>query len=318
MKEDFDNLLYKIKNNTSPEFQDAYINAEKENTKSKYWFWSLAIIIDLLVGIKLFSFTKSLGILGILFLLVPIFIIDIILYAIINACFSKNRKAYSKLFKSNVIKKLLDNFYNNVNFLPNNQMPSRIYDEAKYNEYYNEYSSDDYMEGLLNDKHLIKMAEVHTVDVETTTDSDGNTTTTRTTKFHGLFAKIEMEKSINSELLIRRNHSISKKNRLDMDSQEFEKLFDVSATNQIIGMQLLTHDIMELLVSFKKMTGIEYDVSIYGNTLYLRFHTGSMFEFMSFKKGAFDEKMLKKYYDVLDFTYTLSNMLIDLIEKTEI
>lgn len=318
MREDFDSLLFKIKNNTSPEFQDAYLNAQKEQTKSRYWFLGLTIIIDLFLGIKLFSFVKSIGIPGILFLLVPIFIIDTILYAIINFCFSKNRKNYSKLFKANVIKKLLDNFYNNVNYLPEKEMPRATYDEAKYNEYYNRYSSDDYMEALLNDKYLVKMAEVHTVDVETHTDSEGHTTTTETTKFHGLFTKIQMEKSINSNLLVFGNHRFSKKSRLEMDSQEFEKLFDVSATNQIIGMQLLTHDVMELLVSFKKMTGIHYDIAIYDNIMYLRFHTGSMFEFMSFKKGAFDEKTLKKYYDVLDFTYTLSNMLIDLIEKTEI
>ena len=318
MREDFDSLLFKIKNNTSPEFQEAFINAKKEDEKAKYWFWSLAVVIDALIIIKIFRSVKSLPFMGFLFLLVPVLMIDIILSLIINACFSKHKKAYSKLFKSNIIKKLLENYYNNVNYLPNQIMPQAIYNEAKYNEYYNSYSSDDYMEALLNEKYLIKMAEVHTIDVETHTDSEGHTTTTETTKFHGLFTKIQMEKSINSDLLIRKNHSIANKKRMDMDSQEFEKLFDVSATNQIIGMQLLTHDVMELLVSFKKMTDINYDITIYNNVMYLRFHTGSMFEFKSFKKGAFDEKMLKKYYDVLDFTYTLSNMLIDLIEKTEI
>ena len=83
-------------------------------------------------------------------------------------------------------------------------------------------------------------------------------------------------------------------------------------------MQLLTHDIMELLVSFKKSTGINYDISIYDDIMFLRFHTGTMFEFKSFKKGAFDETMLRRYYNVLDFTYTLSHMIIDLIKKTEI
>ena len=197
-------------------------------------------------------------------------------------------------------------------------MPQEIYNSAKYNEYYNKYYSDDYMEGLLQNKYFVKMAEVLTQEEETHTDSDGNTTTTTTTKFHGLFAQIKMEKSINSNLLIRGNHSLSKKARLEMDSEEFEKFFDVSATNQIIGMQLLTHDIMELLVSFKKDTGIRYDITIYNDIMYLRFHTGSMFEFKSIKKGAFDEQMLRQYYNVLNFTYTLSKMLIDLIEKTEI
>ena len=103
-----------------------------------------------------------------------------------------------------------------------------------------------------------------------------------------------------------------------MDSQEFEKYFDVSSSNPIIGMQLLTHDIMELLLSFRKLTDIKYDILINNNVMYLRFHTGNMFELKSIKKGAFDKDMLKKYYDILDFTYTLSKTIIDLIEKTEI
>ena len=52
--------------------------------------------------------------------------------------------------------------------------------------------------------------------------------------------------------------------------------------------------------------------------MYLRFHTGALFELNSIKKGAFDKELLKKYYNILDFSYTLSKMLIDLIGKTEI
>lgn len=318
MKKSFEELLEYIKSHTSSDFNELLEKAKEENKKKKIWFWSLAIIIDIFLLVFNYKFIGQISIFNMLFFIVPIFIIDMFLFIILSFCFSKNKKKYIVAFKENVIEKLLCNFYEQVNYIPNKQMPSEIYNLAKYNEYYNRYYSDDYMEALLNSKYSIKMAEVHTVEEETHTDSDGNTTTTTTTKFHGLFAQIKMEKSINSELLIRRNNVFSRKNKLEMDSQEFEKMFDVSATNQIIGMQLLTHDIMELLVSFKKNTGINYDISIYDNIMYLRFHTGAMFEFKSFKKGAFDEQMLRQYYNVLDFTCTLSKMLIDLIEKTEI
>ena len=318
MNKSFEELLEYIKSNTSSEFDELLVKAKEEDKKRNIWFWSLAIIIDVFLLIFLYNFIRNTSCFSMLPFIFPIFMIDMLLFIILSFCFSKNKKEYISAFKENVILKLLKNFYYNVHYMPQKLMPKDIYNSAKYNEYYNEYHSDDYMDALINDKFFIKMAEVHTVDVETSTDSDGNTTTTRTTKFHGMFAQIKMEKSINSDLLIRRNHSISKKNRLDMDSQEFEKVFDVSATNQIIGMQLLTHDIMELLLSFKKSTGINYDISIYNDVMYLRFHTGSMFEFKSFKKGPFDEKILRQYYNVLNFTSTLSKMLIDLIEKTEI
>lgn len=317
MQKSFEHLIEYIKNNTSPDFDELLEKAKNERKKLNKVFFCLAIIIDIAI-FYMFSHLIDMYSFQILSVIFPIIIVDLLLYIILSLFFTKNKKAYIASFKENVIQKLLNNFYKNVDYMPKKEMSRDLYDLAKYNEHYNRYYSDDYMEASIDNKCPIRMAEVHTVYEETHTDSDGHTTTTRTTKFHGLFAQIKMNKSINSELLIRRNHSVSKKNRLNMDSQEFEKIFDVSATNQIIGMQLLTHDIMELLVNFKNSTGINYDISIYDNIMYLRFHTGAMFEFKSFQKGAFDEKMLKQYYAVLDFTYTLSNMMIDLIEKTEI
>ena len=100
-------------------------------------------------------------------------------------------------------------------------------------------------------------------------------------------------------------------------SQEFEKYFDIKATNQILGMQLLTHEVMELLVDFLKTAQIQFDISIYNSTMYIRFETGSMFELASIKKGAFDKKTLERYYNILSFTYTLSKYIINIIEQTE-
>ena len=318
MKKSFEDLLEYIKNNTSSDYNELLEKAQEERKRLNRTFWVMAIIIDIIL-IYVFLHVLQEGTYLLKFIVIfPIFIADLMLYIILSLCFSKNKKAYMSSFKENIIQKLLCNFYSNVDYIPQKQMPRETYNLASYNEYYNRYYSDDYMEGLLLDKYFIKMAEVLTQEEETHTDSDGHTHTTTTTKFHGLFSQIKMEKSINSNLLIRRNHSIIGKNRLEMDSDEFEKYFDVSSTNQIIGMQLLTHDIMELLVSFEKTTKIKYDISIYNNIMYLRFHTGTMFEGWSFKKGAFNEEILRKYYNVLDFTYTLSKMLIELIEKTEI
>ena len=318
MKKSFDNLYEDLLISDSEKFNEIAEKAKKEQKICITVFLVLAIIIDFFLITRIFNFSLGFNITGLMFVLVPIIIIDTFLYLIISLPFSKNRNKYNSEFKNIIIEKLVKNFYNKINYTPNLKMPKDIYCEAQYKEYFNRYYSDDYMSGFLDDKYPLKMAEVKTVEETTRRDSDGHTHTSRTTKFHGLFAKIEMNKSINSKLLIRANMSIPSSQRLEMDSREFEKYFDVSASNSIIGMQLLTHDIMELLISFRKTTDIKYDISIYNNVMYLRFHTYDMFELKSIKKGAFDKEMLKKYYDILDFTYTLSKTFIDLIEKTEI
>ncbi len=318
MKKSFEDLYEDIINSDFERFNEIAGKAKKEQKICIIVFLIVAFIVDILWVSRVFYCFPGFDISFITFLIVPILIIDIFLYLLINIPFSKNRKKYNSSFKEIIIQKLLNNFYDSLHYIPKKPMPRAIYNEPKYKEYYNRYYSDDYLEGFLDNKFPLKMAEVKTVEETTTRDSDGNTSTNTTTKFYGLFAKIKMEKSINSELLIRANRSIPSNQRLEMDSQEFEKYFDVSATNSIIGMQLLTHDIMELLISFRKLSEINYDITIYNNVIYLRFHTGQMFELKSIKKGAFDKEMLKKYYSVLDFTYTLSRTLIDLIEKTEI
>lgn len=256
------------------------------------------------------------------FLIIPslffIFFVNLIAF-VITCLISKKQNAYELEFKQVIIKKLIDNFYDNLEYYPLKEMPERIYEKPNYNEYYNEYHSEDYFEGQIKNKYYIDMAEVFTEHVETHTDSEGNTHTTRTTIFHGLFAKVTSEKSITSELRIVQD-KIGKynKNRLNMDSSEFEKYFDVITDNKIIAMQLLTADVMEEMIEFENKTNMKYDIVVKENEIYLRFHCGDMFEPQSVRKGIINKAQLEKYFYMLNFTYNLSNRLIELINETEI
>ncbi len=159
------------------------------------------------------------NILSYIFKIIPIVVIDIVIYGIVSL-FGKEQKNYKKLFKESIIRKIISNFYDYLEYFPNKQMPERIYDEPRYNEYYNRYYSDDYLEAKIDNKYDIGMAEVKTVEEETHTDSDGDTYTTTTIKFHGLFAKIVTDKSIDCELKINTNSKlILDKNKLEMDSR---------------------------------------------------------------------------------------------------
>ena len=273
-----------------------------------------SLIILMLILLKDFSKFNSIFIAPCIF---GIFFINMIIL-IINSFARKKQRKYNTIFKETIIKKLIENFYKSVEYYPQKQLPKRIYDEGKY-EYYNRYYSDDYIEAKINNKYDIGMGEVKTVHETTRRDSNGRTHTTRTTMFHGIFAKIVIDKSINSELRIKRNGSgLFGKNKLEMDSSEFEKYFDVSATNKIIGMQLLTADIMEELINFINKTNMKYDIVIKNNNIYLRFHCGTMFEPQALKKGIIDKEHIQKYFYMLNFTYNLSDKIIKTIYETEI
>lgn len=313
-KKGFEEVYEELQRDDSQELDIILEQAKKERRKVNTIILIICVIIDLVI---IYSFADMNSRVNLMMLFIQILFVDLFIF-VIGMFFRKKGKEYNQKFKQIVIKKLMDNFYDNLEYFPYKPMPERIYKEAKYKEYYNRYRSDDYLEAKINNNYDISMAEVITEEEETETDSDGNTHTTTDTIFHGLFAKIVIDKSINSELRIQRNSILPNKKRLEMDSSEFEKKFDVYSSNKIIGMQILTADIMEMLIEFRNRTKNEFDIVINNNEIYLRFHCGTMFEATSLKKGAFDEKTLREYYNILDFTYKLSTKLIDIIKEVEI
>lgn len=313
--ESFENLYNEINNNSK--IKNIWEKARKEEKQinKKILIINIFIIIILVLFIRKFIEFSYIVIIPVLFILS---FINILMY-IVSMFFRKEYKKYKKAYKNLIIESLISNFYDDVNYLPEKGMPREIYDEPRYNEFYNKFYSDDYIEGKINNKYNICMAEIKTEEEETIKDKDGTQHTTTTIKFHGIFAKTAIDKSINSELKIEQNGKfIFTKNKLEMDSSEFEKYFDVVATNKIIGMQLLTADVMEDLIDFQNKTHIKFNIVIKKNSIYLRFHCGTMFEPDALKKGVANKKQLEKYYNVLNFTYNLSRKIIKLIHETEI
>lgn len=309
----FDEIYEELQNKS--ELDTVWKAAKKEKNKAKKISLIICILIDIVLAIL---FLKNAVSVVWVPLIMNILIIDIVIYAIICALFSKNYNEYRSKYKGIVINKLMSNFFSNLEYFPQKLMPEYIYEKAEYNESYNRYMSEDYMEGLVGDKNGIQMGEVKTQKVERYRDSQGRTHTRTITKFYGLFAKVIMNKSINGKFRISQNGTVYSKSKLEMDSSEFEKYFDVEASDKIVGMQILTADVMEELIEFQNNTNIKYDVYIQDNELYLRFHCGEMFEVGKLKNGPMDIETVKKYFYMLNFTYNLSNKLINVIDETMI
>jgi len=220
-KKEFKELFNNIKEN-DVEIQRVFESAKKEKKILNILQLITCLIVDVLIIHFVsdnFAFTRH-GLMMCLMTFVPIIMVDIMICLILYGVFGKKQREYRCKFKEIIISKLINNFYDNVEYFPKKQMIKRIYDEAEYNEYYNRYHSDDYIEAKVNNLYDIGIAEIHTVEETTRRDSKGNTHTSSTTKFHGLFAKIVIDKSIESTLKIQRNGKYSfNKKKLEMDSR---------------------------------------------------------------------------------------------------
>ena len=281
----------------------------KKNKKINLITILILLIIDILVLFILKISTNS---------IFSIIMADVFIYIIIYVIFEgRDISQFNNDYKENVISKMLENFITNLDYVPSKRMPSYIYDEAKYGGYYNKYSSDDYLEGTINGQKII-MADLLVQEETTHTDSDGIETSDTKTIFNGLFGKIELNKSINSNLKITRNHGISlfNKNKIEMDSYDFEKTFNVYSDNNIIAMQLLTADIQEDILDLYNKYKINFDIIVMNNKMYVLFNTGNMFEVFSNKKNP--NEMLEKYFEIMKFIYKLVDKILKTIETTQI
>lgn len=241
-------------------------------------------------------------------------VISIMLIVIISAA---NKGKYTTMFKQKVIEPFIKNIDENLSYNPTKGIASVLYRQGEF-EYFDRYSSEDGIEGILDGKYAIRMAEVHTEDVSR--DSDGHTHTY--TLFHGIFGNVECAKDIGTELKIHSDKGMlgnlfKGKTKIEMDSSEFEKHFDVYAENQIIAMQILTSDIMDMMIKFREESKIKYELTIKSNQIYIRFHTGEVFEPKMFT-NSLDYDMLKRYYDIIDFVFKVSREINKVIENTEI
>ena len=281
----------------------------KKNKKINLITILILLIIDILVLFILKISTNS---------IFSIIMADVFIYIIIYVIFEgRDISQFNNDYKENVISKMLENFITNLDYVPSKRMPSYIYDEAKYGGYYNKYSSDDYLEGSINGQKII-MADLLVQEETTHTDSDGIETSDTKTIFNGLFGKIELNKSINSNLKITRNHGISlfNKNKIEMDSYDFEKTFNVYSDNNIIAMRLLTADIQEDILDLYNKYKINFDIIVMNNKMYVLFNTGNMFEVFSNKKNP--NEMLEKYFEIMKFIYKLVDKILKTIETTQI
>ena len=281
------------------------------------------ITLFIILGIDAFIIYKIINLLAVLkifaiFAIAIIFIVDIFIFIISLLIYGeKDVLQFNKEYKDKVINKLLENFVDDLDYVPLKGLPRSTYDEAKYGGHYNRYHSDDYFEGKINGQKIV-MADLLVQEETTTVDKDGNEQKEVETIFHGLFGKINLNKSVNSNLIITKGRGFGYFNikKLEMDSSEFEKEFNVYADNNIIGMQLLTADIQEDILELYNKYKISFHISIMQDTMYVLFDTGSMFEVFSTQNSP--NEVLEKYFDIMKFIYKLVDKIIDTINSTPI
>lgn len=239
-----------------------------------------------------------------------------------NVIFTFMNRKYKRIYKETYKKEIISSFIK----LLNNQLEYKPldvnlfevqedYKKANFdNKPFNRFYPDDYVEGFVDDETFIKLCDIHLQHI---TGSGKNRHTEEI--FQGIFAHTKCGKDIGTYIKVSKNKMkiLEQDNRVEMDSKEFEKYFDIYSENKIVAMQLLTSDIMESLVDFHNQYHLDYEIVFRNNTIYMRFFTGPMFEPKIFG-NSMDKQLLYIYFCILKFIVEISKKVNHTLQELEV
>lgn len=287
--------------NAPQEFKDAFNKVfERHNKKLKKIKGNLSII-EILTWIFLVLFCCSFGIVALVsnikdlneFFIVGVMILLIIIPAILIEIRKRKLKRYVQYFKENCMRDFFNNLHiNNSNSASEEDINKLIdaYNKAKCSTRETKIAIvDEFILKNIENKE-ISFAEV---DFQTIDESP---------LYKGLFSYIRLENNINSRVKIttKEVYKYETIKIVNLDSSEFEKIYDVYAEEPILAVRMLTSDIMELMVEFYNKHSIAFELNITNDMLAIKFYTGKMFE-PSIVGNALNIEVFYAYYVIMEF-----------------
>jgi len=193
-------------------------------------------------------------------------------------------KDYSTEFKLRVIEPLIKFIDHNLTYLPSSTIPQYIFERSKIvTQKIDRYSGDDLVKGVIDDVK-IEFCDLH-VEKEYE-DSKGNSQ--YQTLFQGIFVRAEFPKHFyartivlpdNAEKIfgsyigkILQSYNFGEEKLVKLDNPEFEKHFVVYSSDQIEARYILSHSMMQRILTFRKKVGHDLSFSFVGGEMFVGVH----------------------------------------------
>lgn len=237
--------------------------------------------------------------------------------------YKKEIPIYKNSFKENVISKIVPLVNSNLLYFNGNDIAINIEPEYRASGFdgydYNSFKIDDYIQGNIEDDLILRMADVIVKNIIQTKNGESSEDI-----FNGIFVMInsgdtdDKEKDNNKIVTIYSNvYSINPDTKVEVESEEFNKYFLVSTNDKIYALQILTADVINILLTYKKVYDLDFEIKIRGARTYIRFHIDNMFEPKIFKE-ALNKDDIYIYYNVLKFIIDFSKELNKVIKETSL
>lgn len=219
-------------------------------------------------------------------------------------------QSYTRAYKKCVIEGLVKAYNPNNNYDPMIGIGEMEYRRANYDNDFNEFTSEDRIYGRFETGDAFQLSEVTTTKVTVTRNEQGVESESRLETFRGMFGVVYLEKNTMMNIGIYGDSAMRKyrRDRVEVDSSEFEKYYDLVTDDKINAMRIFTADLLEKYIDIKRSNRNGVEVKIEWDRVYFRFRCGEMFEPPMFVKGLKREH-LKTFYNQIYYP-------LELLEKT--
>lgn len=224
---------------------------------------------------------------------------------------------YRALYKQTVIANMVRAYDPELNFDHKYGVTEAQYNRAGFREYHDRFRSEDLIFGRIDDEYDIRMSEVKTEREETSTDSEGHTQTNYVTVFQGIYGYIDVKDKFLPYFEVSSNRFFGKydKGRIEVDSAEFEKYYDLYAEDKIRTMEVFTSDLIEKFNGFKDKLNTPIQIKVKNGTLFFRLKMNNSFEAPTFGK-ALDYTAMSHNFDLLNEPLSLFSKIFDNAKNT--
>ena len=271
---------------------------EKQIKKLGEETFNAAILIVLMSTILTFVFVFSDSDSG--FFITVIWATTIILVGILSV-------SYTKEFKKKIVTPLLES--RNLKYFPDKMINEDLIKESKLLASYDEIHGSDLVQG-----DGFSFCQIITEERDKDRDEDGKTETH--VMFNGIFYMCELPVSVSGAYMVVKSFvdfskifPITSKNRIKLDYEPFEKIFDVYGNDQIEGRYLFNLTFMQKLVEVYNEFEFEKLCICHGR-LYAIFPNRELIE-VPFLIGGLNDEKIEKIKDKVFFLASLKNKLFE-------
>ena len=219
---------------------------------------------------------------------------------------------YRKSYKEVIIGKLVRKYSDKLTYYQDGTtITNSDYYQAGFDRNWDEIVKEDGVSGSLDDGSHFRMAQLTTYKRKKYLDENGHVREERIKLYKGTFCVVSLKKFIMNQIEIMGNARKYKynKNRIEIDSETFEKEFDLIAKDRVQALRIFTPEIIEAIVDLKERIKVNFRVRIEGDKLYIKIDTGDIFEPISYK-AELSATALLEYYNTVDIPVTLANTII--------